>query len=864
VQDLPTHHSILTFDVEGFGDPHRDERAQAAVRAALYRIFEECFDGAGVPWESCVPEDRGDGAILLIPAGVPAPLLLTPLLDLLAAGLREHNRSAPLAERFRVRIALHAGDVGHDGHGFTGQDLLLACRLVDAAPVRTALRNATTDLVVVLSDEVHARIVLRGYRGVDAARFHPVDIRVKATRTHGWIHLPGSSAPPDTGLDEPDGAAPHQLPAPGVLVGREALLRELDGLHEGGTSVIVLVGPPGVGKRTLALHWAHRTAGLFRDGQLHADLAEPGADASEVLCRFLRALGVAANRVPLALAEQAALYRSLTTGRNLLVVLDGATSAEQVRLLLPSGRDSAVVVSGRVRLGMLAADGAKFVEVEHLTQTESLALLQRLVGEARIAAEPDRAAELADLCGGLPIALCVGGARLASRPRWTVEKAVADLVDERQRLAHLSYREELSVKAVFDMSYQSLSPQAARLYRLLGLHPGPDFQTHLAAASLGAPAAEGERLVDELIEASLLEERDADHYGFHDLIRLHAREQAEVSETPDSRRVALRRMLDWYLDTATRASRVATPHRGELRRVIEHVPVEPLSFHAHSAALRWFERERVNVLAATRFAAGHDWPEVACQLADSMWGLFLYRNHYRDQLEFDLLAVRAARECGDHFAEAEAEDRLGLLLHAQGRNDEALPHLARAAELWRELGEEHRVAGSLERFGFAHLDQGDAVRALERFEQALDAYRELGQRRSTGLALISIGRALIAAGRAEEALPHLAEAHEVLSSLPVPDPYNTARALLHRARAETAVGRYARAREKLVVVLRAMRAADSPLGESDALRALAEAHLAAGDVARARPLFERHVEILEELGNFGAARAREEFRALDD
>ncbi|NUT46056.1 MAG: tetratricopeptide repeat protein [Saccharothrix sp.] len=863
MERMPVHHSILTFDVEGFADPHRDERAHAGVRAALYRIFRESLAAAGVPERECVIDDRGDGAIVLVPAGVPTVLLLHPLLDLLVAGLREHNRRAPLAQRFRLRVALHTGDVGFDGIGHTGQDLLLACRLVDAEPVKAALRTASTDLVVVVSDDVHARVVSRGFRGVDPSRFHPVALSVKATRTHGWVHLPGTDEPPDLGAGgQPEVTAPRQLPSPGVLVGREDLLAELDARHERGARLLVLVGPPGVGKRTVALHWAHRAGARFRDGQLHADLGAAGSTADEVLGRFLRALGEPPGRIPFSTSERAALYRSRTADKNLLVVLDDATSVEQVRLLVPSGHDSVVVVSGRARLGPLAADGAKFAEVRHLTQTESVVLLQRLVGKERIDAEPEQARRLAGLCGGLPIAVCVGGARLASRPRWTVEKAVTDLLDERRRLAHLSYQEELSVKTVFDVAYQSLSPQAARLYRLLGLHPGPDFHTRLAAASLGRTPDEGERLVDELMEASLLEERGDDRYAFHDLVRLHAREQAEAAESDATRRLALRRMLDWYLDTATRAQRVSAPHRGDLRREIEHVPVEPVSFATHSAALRWFERERVNLLESTRFAASNAWPQVAHQLADSMWGLFLYRNHYREQLEFDLLAVRAARDCGDRHAEAEAEDRLGLLLHSQGRNDEALPHLANAAARWQELGDRHRVAGSLERFGFAYLDQGDAARALEQFEQALARFRELGHHRSTGLALISTGRALLAGGRAAEALPRLTEAHDVLAALDVPDPYNTARAVLYRAKARTALGDHATARSELATALRAMRAIASPLGEADVLRALADVHLATGDTARALPLFTRHVELLEEVGNFGAARAREELRAL--
>jgi tetratricopeptide (TPR) repeat protein len=866
MHQYPTHQSVVAFDVEGFSDPYRDDSAQAAVRAGVYRVVQESFAAAGIPWNMCVHEDRGDGAIVVVPPDISKVLLLDPLLGSLSAALTGHNRAARLAERIRLRLALHAGEVAMDQHGLSGTDVVVACRLLDAQELRAALRHSPVPLAAIVSDGIYEGIVRHRYRNIEPANYHPVSVRVKRTQLHAWIHLPGTDSPPVI-ESEPEALEhdfPHQLrPDVTTFVNRQRELKLLDSAGQSG-GLVVLVGPPGVGKTASALRWAHQNQDEYDGGQFYADLggtARP-VPLAQVFGRFLRALGVAPQRVPIDPEEQAAMFRSLTAGRRLLMLLDNAASADQVRTLLPASPTSVTVATSRAQLGELIAEGARFIQVGRLDPPDGVELLVRTVGADRIMAEAEAADELVALCGGLPIALCVAAARLVSRPKWTVRKVVADLLDEHRRLARLSFSDDLSVKAVFDVSYQALSPPAARLYRLLGLHPGSDFDSGMAAAVLATSRAEAEQLVDELVTASLLEEVAEDRCRFSDLLNIDARDRAHEEETPVERALCVRRMLDWYLTYATEAGRIVTPHRKGLRRDIEYVPVDQVVFTGHNEALDWLDRERLNLLAAANAAFEQGMPAMTWQLADAMWGLFLFRTHYYDWMQFDLLAVTATQNGPDLAAEAEAQDRLGLLFHALGRNDEAQDHMRRAAELWRALDERHRMASSTERFGFTYLDQGRTERAIEHFTEALSGYREVGEQRSVGLALISIGRALIESGRFTDAIDSLQEACAELGTLETPDPYNYARALLALGRAETGAEDWPAARTHLDETLAAMRGMNSRLGEADACWALAELYEKSGVRIRAREYYRRTEVILADLGNPGVSRVRAQLDAL--
>lgn len=868
MEQYPTHQSVLAFDVEGFSDPHRDDTARTAVREAVYALFQDACAAASVPWSECELNDRGDGAIVVVSSAVSKVLLLDPLFSCLLSALTEHNRRAALAERIRLRVALHAGEVTRDSHGLSGNaDVILACRLLDSAQLRTTLGNTGGPLAVIVSDTIYSGIVRHRYRGIDPAEYHPVSVTVKKTTANAWIHVPGDPTAPRFTPDIARHPAPRQLPPSRTnFISRDTELRVLDKAIEpdgAAPKLVAISGPPGVGKTALMLHWANRTRGRFEDGQLYADLGghSTTTPAVEVLRRFLRALGVVPQQVPLVEEEQVALYRSITADLRLMVVLDNVVSAADVRMFLPASPDSVVVVTSRSRLGSLATDGAAFVRLSPFTRQEGLTLLSRSIGERRLRAESDDAVLLVDLCDGLPIALCVVAAQLTSRPQWTIAGAVARLADEQRRLNQLSFGDELSVQAVFDLSYRALSPPAARLYRLLGLHPGTELGAGVAAAAVDTSLQIAEQLLDELHQSSLIEETSEGRHRFHDLIRLHAVECARSAETPDDLATATRRIVDWYLHTATAAGRIVTPHRSGLQRDIEFPPAEPVTFADHAQAMAWLWLERTNLPAAAEFAEKAGWDEVAWQLADAMWGLFLFYTNYHEWKEPYELAVRAARRCGDRAAEADAQDRLGLLYHAQGRNDKALEHMGFAAEIWQELGDRDRIISSIERFGFAYLDQGKVDQAIDQFRRALASYGQMDDPRAIGLTRISLGRALLAADRAGQARDQLQQAHADLSGLAVPDPYNTARALIAWGRAETAMAETGNARSLLLSALSTMYDLKSPQGQADALIALAELSQSLGAEAESEQYYGDALTILATVDAPWATRKVAELRA---
>jgi tetratricopeptide (TPR) repeat protein len=638
---------------------------------------------------------------------------------------------------------------------------------------------------------------------------------------------------------------PRQVPVPPAqFVNRTAELAALDGLVAGGARVVVLTGPGGVGKTSLAAVWAYRMRDGFPDGQLYADLGgDRPKDPGEVLGGFLRALGVAGARIPVGLAEQSALFRSATADRAVLVLLDNAFSAGQVHVLLPGSVASVAVVTSRSRLLGLVPDGARLVEVAPLDAAESVRLLARTVGAERVAAEREHAERLAELCAGLPVALTVAAARLAARPLLRIGKVVAQLVDETHRLA--------GVQATFDLSYRSLDPLSALLYRRLALHPGVEFGLGPAVALGADPGA-----VEALLEANLLQEVGEERFRYHDLLRLHAKQKAEAEDGPEVRRGAVRAMAEWYLAAAGCADRVVTPYRRRLAYQWTTEPGDLPDFSDRAGALAWLELEGDNVIAAGRAAVAHGYPELAWQLCDVLWPMFLYFKRYRDRLDVDARGVAAAQAWGNGWAEADMRKRLGRVCTVVRDYGAAETHIRQAIELYTEAGDVRGSIDARETLAALYRDTGRVEEAADLWRQALAANRERGEDRNTGLTLISLGLLLPELGRAEEAVDLLREAGRVFARLSDIDPYNEVRVLTGLAGAWLRLGDLAAAEEAATGAVRRMAALGSAYERAEALDVLGRIAHQRGDRAVAADHYRDALAVFEELGSARAETVR--------
>ncbi|MEV4149211.1 tetratricopeptide repeat protein [Amycolatopsis sp. NPDC049691] len=659
--------------------------------------------------------------------------------------------------------------------------------------------------------------------------------------------------------------SPRQLPPPPAhFVSRADELSNLDALTGSGPGsrarVVVVVGPGGVGKTALAVTWAAGHAHRYPDGQLYTDLRGFSADTAvapeEVLGVFLRALGVAPERVPAGLAEQVGLYRTVTAGRRLLVVLDNAVSTAQVRSLIPASAGCAVVVTSRLRLDGLLADGARFVDVAPLPREDAIALLTRTLGPSRAGAEPAAVAELAELCGRFPITLRVAAARLAARPRWPVSRVVAQLRDERSRLATLSRLAgaEDSATAAFDWSYRELPAHAALLYRLTAEIPGPEFTAGLAAAVTGMREPDVADALEVLVDASLLEEADLDRYRFHDLVRLHARAQRD-----DDRFEAVPRAARWYLRELTRANLVVIPSRWRVSPVAEEV--EPAPFADDGEALDWLAGELPNVLPLLEEAVAYRHDEVAWQLCEALWELLLYRKHYPEWLRSHELGITAAQRCHDRVAESRLRCQLGRAHLDLGQLEPAERETRWAAELAREAHDRRNESAALEQLGMVVQGRGDVDAAVVLFADSLRIEEELGIDRGVAARHRRIGEALLQAGREAGAARHLDAASRLFEE--IGDDKGAARVALGLARIDVRSGRTEAAVRRLERARAVLGRSGSAVYEAEALLALAEVAEADDQRGRARAYLTEAVELLAEVGGATLDRARAALEALD-
>ncbi|WP_326705077.1 BTAD domain-containing putative transcriptional regulator [Streptomyces cyaneofuscatus] len=630
--------------------------------------------------------------------------------------LRQHPAAVVVEER-RVKAVLLYADTA-----------LLLRRPEEAVPVLWSMVNTEP-----LHEGLHARLILTlGSCGEQAAALNVFsrlrdrldkDLGIAPSAEVRDAHLrvlrqqlpraqhPARPAP--AGRAAPAGPLPAQLPATaGSYVGRLAQMRDLDALVSPDPAlrshVMAVVGAPGVGKTALAKHWGHARREHFADGQLFVDLRGhsplPALRPGDVLAQFLRALGATPGRLPADEDEAAALYRTLLADRRMLIVLDNARDAEQVRPLIPGSRGCAVVITSRSRLaGLVASDGARQLALDVLGPDEARRLLGSIVGECRATDEEEAARRLVRLCGGLPLAIRIAGANLVARDTgiagYCAELAGGDLLS---RLRVEGDRRS-TVRAAFDLSYLALPADARRMFRLLGLMPGPDVSVNGAAALADTTSAAAAELLVTLTDAHLVRERAAGRFGLHDLVRSYARELTGTEETHAARQ----RLFEWYLYHADAAARLLYPAEAAPGPCAGAAPSAALVFSDHGEASEWLDSERENLSGAVPQAAGAGFTTLAWRLAESLHGFLSVGMYMGECLKVATVGLYAAVADGEPRAQAAAQLRRAECHWLLADRAQALELLGSALELARQAGWADGQALALRRIGAAHRESGD-------------------------------------------------------------------------------------------------------------------------------------------------------------
>jgi DNA-binding SARP family transcriptional activator/tetratricopeptide (TPR) repeat protein len=667
-------------------------------------------------------------------------------------------------------------------------------------------------------------------------------------------------------------AVARQLPRAGPhFVGRAAELKALSSLLDRGSAdgahavmTAVVGGTAGVGKTTLAVHWAHLVADRFPDGQLYVNLRGFGPAATpvspaEALRGFLDALGVPGGQVPASLDSLAALYRSTLYGRKVLVVLDNARDSAQVRPLLPAEAGCAVLITSRSHLtGLVAADGAHPLMLDVLTDSESRELLERRLGPERLAGEETAAARLTWLCARLPLALAITAARAAALP----DARLAALASELDAVAASPGELDVldtgeaatSIRAAFSWSYQSMGADASRMFRLLALHPGPDIAAPAAASLAGVSAQQASDLLRSLARASLLTEHVPGRFAFHDLLRAYAAELARADGGGD--RHAEHRMLDHYLHTAHAAAALSQLNRDPLALRPPRRGSSPERLGDDESALAWFRAEQQNLREAIAQAAadgfdGHAW-QLTCTLAP-----FALRSGNWHQHEWGTIltaALAAAQRQGDLAGQARVHCELGTVLTKLGRYDDTLGHLSRALDMFRQLGD---GAGEAHvHLGLAHMFdcQGAAAEAVRHAERALELHQAAGQPGSQAMALNATGFYASRAGDHQRALSCCQQAFDLyreMGSRPGQAGTLDSLGFIHDqlGRHSQAVAFY----ERSLSMVRRLADLDA---EASVLTHIGDSYRADGNPAKAREAWQRALAILDDIRDPGAEELR--------
>ncbi|MFI9388303.1 AfsR/SARP family transcriptional regulator [Kutzneria sp. NPDC052558] len=805
------------------------------------------------------------------------------------AGTALNGATGPFAEAERPRLELLKLDVSE----------LRCAALVETGAADSAVATLTTLAAEnPLRERLHELLMLALYRTGRQAEALDVYGRLRrrlveelgvdpspATRRMHEHVLAGEAAEPAAAepvvAGRPARVVPAQLPhSISAFSGREDELRRLRQLCSetsggtGGGSVVIsaIDGTAGVGKTALAIRLAHEVAPSFPDGQLFVDLRGFDPHFSPVtpetaLGHLLRSLGAHTDTQHGDLAAQSALYRSLLAGRRVLVVLDNAVSAEQVRPLLPGAKGCLALVTSRNRLaGLVSRDGATRISLTVLRPAESLQLLRRVLGAEHVDAELDQARELAELCGHLPLALRIAAERILGYEPYAIADMVDELRAERDRLDALSTPDDepAVVRTVFSWSYHALKPEEARAFRLLGLHPAVEFGVAEAAVLLDTDPADARRQLLGLGQRHLLERVARDRYRFHDLLRIYAAECADRDETALTTGQAVQRLLNWCVGSTVAARDVLAPGLGPIAVDPPHPRHPPFAPRSYEEAFGWASQTLFTLVDVLRLAVDRGLDAGAATFAAALATLCHCTSRWTEWLRITEMGLAAARRSGDRLNQARLHNDMGVALHFLGRGVEGIPCHQAAVDILAGLsesgdGDDHAVAVNL---AVAYQQMGRQVDAVPLLEDALAIARRWSNRFVEATVSDALGTVMADLGRYDEAIEHGTRCVELVREAKAEHMLG-GHGLMHLGDSCLSAGLVDDAIRHYEEALELWGRLGDPWGEVRSKHALARALVQAGRTDRARELLANAVEVMRTTGYLaGNERAANEIRAL--
>ena len=866
------HCAILIVDVERFADPARTNAHQLAVRDAMYQALRQSFSSGRISWADCVTEDRGDGVLVLIPPVVPKSWLVTRLPAYLAEALVRHNAARPEQERIRLRMALHAGEVHQDPHGFAGVSINRAFRLIEAPASRAALRDSSGVVALIVSDWFYDEVV-RHYPAAGPSYFRQVHVVMKETEMTAWVRVLESGEAParrDAGRAAPASAAlshltrvGHSLPPspPGVRYSLPPDVTAFTGRHEeldritasvtegagagGMVAIHAIDGMPGVGKTTLAVHIAHLLRHRFPDRQLFINLHghTPGQDPltpEAALAGLLTAIGVDVRNLPGDLQGRTSLWRDRMAGQRAVLVLDNAARSDQVAPLLPGDEGCLVLVTSRRYLGDLPGTAVP-VLLQVLSSEEAREMFVRLVPRA---SGPDPAvAELVRLAGFLPLAISLLARVFARHPSWTLTDLAAETRASMLTLA----AEKDSVAAAFEVSCRHLDPDHRKFFQYLGLHPGTTIDGYAAAALAGTGLREAARYLDVLHGEGLLTEAGYHRYNMHDLIRRYVRDRAAADPVLD-RQQALDRLLDYYQHTAALAeARLAHRTRTSPAPALLAPPAGLPALAGADQALAWVRAERLNLLACLDHVTHTGQHARVVALTAAMAALLRQDGPWADALARHATAVEAARHIGDRLGQASALLNLGIVRWLTADYPGAAGALAEALGISRDLGDRLGQASALLDMGAVRWLTGDYPGAAEALAQALGIFRDLSDRRGEADALNRLGVVRWLTGEYQDAAEAQQEALDIFRAFG--DRRGEADALNRLGGVRRLIGDYPAAADVQQEALGIYRNIGDRGGEVETLNELGMLYRVRGDLGRAGVHHRQALDLAREIAS---------------